>query len=70
MRKFIIPATYVDLAVFETEFQVIVDGLVGDFAEQGKVGNTDLLFLRGLEYGLLHLRLPTSLPPIAHIGGL
>lgn len=54
--------------MLEAELQVIVDSLVGDFAEQGKVGNTDLLLLRRLEDGLLNLRFGPRLSSIAHIG--
>lgn len=60
---------YIDLAMFEAQFQIVVDRVVRDFAEQGKVRNTDLLFLRRLEHGLLHLRLARALSPVAHIGG-
>lgn len=60
---------YVNLAMFEAELQIVVDRVVRDLAEQGKVRNTDLLLLRRLEYGLLHLRLAPALSPITHIGG-
>lgn len=64
-----VPSTHVDLVVLEAEFQVVVDGLVGDFAQQREVRDTNLLFLGRLECGLLHLRLPPALSSIAHIGG-
>ena len=55
--------------MFEPEFQVIVDSLVGDLAEQCKVRNTNFLLLRRLKHGLLYLRLPPALSPITHIRG-
>jgi len=58
---------YINLAMLETELQVLVDSFVGDLAKQGKVGDTDLLLLGGLEGGLLDLGL-AGLPAIAHIG--
>lgn len=30
-------AAYVDLVMFEAEFEVLIDGLVGDFAKEGKI---------------------------------
>lgn len=60
---------YINLVMIEPEFQVIVDGFVGDLAEQGEVRNTDLLLLRAFEGGLSDLRLASRLPAIAHVGG-
>jgi hypothetical protein len=53
--------------MLEAEFQVLVDSLVGDLAEEGKVGDTDLLLLGGLEGGLLDLGL-AGLATVAHVG--
>ena len=41
---------------FESLFQVLVDGFVGYFAQEGQVGNTNLLLLGCLKGGLLGLR--------------
>lgn len=49
----------VDLATLESLLEVFVDGLVGDFAEQGEVGYANLLLLGDFVCGLLGLgRLP------------
>jgi hypothetical protein len=45
--------THVDLRILEPLLQIVVDGLIGNFAEQGKIRDSDLLLLRALEYGLL-----------------
>lgn len=42
------------------QFQVVVNGFVGDLAEQGEVRDTDLLLLGALEGGLLDLRFALS----------
>lgn len=52
----------------EPKLQVIIDGLVGDLAEQCKVRHSDLLFLRTLEHGLLDLGLSSCTSTIAYIG--
>jgi hypothetical protein len=44
--------TYIDLAILEALLQVVVDGLVGDFANQREVRDSDLLLLCRLEDGL------------------
>ena len=54
--------------MFESKLQVIVDGLVGDFAEQRKVRHSDLLFLRSLEHSLLDLRLSSCSSTVANVG--
>lgn len=46
----------IDLAPFEPLLQVLVDGFVGYFAQEGQVGNTNLLLLGCLKGGLLGLR--------------
>lgn len=61
-------AAYVDLVMFEAEFEVVIDGLVGDFAEEGKIRDTNLLLLCAFKDGLLDLGL-ARLSPVAHIGG-
>lgn len=57
---------YINLIVFEPQFQIVVNGFVGDLAEQGEVRDTNLLFLGALKGGLLDLRF--ALPTIANIG--
>jgi hypothetical protein len=54
--------------MLESHFQVIVDRLIGDLAQQCQVRNTDLLLLRSLKGGLFDLRL-AGLSAIANIGG-
>lgn len=58
---------YIDLVMVKTEFQIIIDGLVGDFAQQGQVRNTNLLLLGALESRLLDLRLAARYSAIAHV---
>jgi hypothetical protein len=45
-------STHVYLAIFESLLQILVDGLVGDLADQGKIGDTNFLLLGRLEDGL------------------
>lgn len=45
-------ATHVYLAILKALLQVLVDGLVGDLADQRQVGDADLLLLGRLEDGL------------------
>jgi hypothetical protein len=47
----------VDLAMLEALLQVVVDGLVGDLAQQREVRDSDLLLLGDFEGGFLDLRL-------------
>lgn len=61
-------AAYVDLVMFKAEFEILIDGLIGDFAEEGKIRDTNLLLLCAFEDGLLDLRL-ARLSSVAHIGG-
>lgn len=60
--------TYIDLPRIEAELQVVVDGLVGDFAQQREVGDTDLFLLCTLKGGLLDLGLSPTSSTITHIG--
>ena len=53
--------------MLEAKLQVLVNRLVGDLAEQGEVGDTDLLLLGGLECGLLDLTL-AGLTAITDVG--
>lgn len=48
---------YIYLAMLKSQFQVIVDRLVGDLAEESQVGDTNLLLLGGFKGGLLDLAL-------------
>lgn len=45
--------THVYLAIFESLLQIVVYGLIGDLADQGKIRYTDFLLLGGLEDGFL-----------------
>lgn len=65
---FAVRMTYIDLPRIEAELQVVVDGLVGDFAQQRQVRDTDFLLLCALEGGLLDLGLPPTSSTITHIG--
>jgi hypothetical protein len=47
----------VDLAVLEALLQVVVDGLVGDLAQQRQIRDSDLFLLGDFKGGLLDLRL-------------
>lgn len=51
---------YIDFAILEPLLQVVVDGLVGDLADQGEVGNANLLLLGALEDGLADLGLAAA----------
>ena len=53
--------------MLETELQVIIDGFIGDLAQQREVRDTNLLLLGTFKGGLLDLRL-ARLSAIAHIG--
>lgn len=59
---------YINLIMVESQFQVVINGFVGDLAEQRKVRDTDFLLFGSLKGGLLDLRLATGLATIAHIG--
>lgn len=48
---------YVDLAILEALLQVVIDGLVGNLADQSKIRHSDLLLLGRLECRLLDLGL-------------
>ena len=52
--------TYIDLPILEPLLQVVVDGLVGHLADQGKIGDTNLLLLRSVKGRLLDIRLTAS----------
>ena len=45
-------STHVDFAILEALLQVVVDGLVGDLADQRQIGDADFLLLGRLEDGL------------------
>lgn len=53
--------------MLEAQLEVVVDGLIGDLAQQCQVRHADLLLLGALKGGLLDLRL-ARLPPVAHVG--
>jgi hypothetical protein len=46
-------STHVNLAILEALLQVLVNGLVRDFADQGKIRDSHFLLFGGLEDGLL-----------------
>jgi hypothetical protein len=46
-------AAHVDLGILEALLEVVVDGLVGDLADQGEVRHANLLLLGRLEDGAL-----------------
>ena len=55
-------STHVNLAILESLFQVVVDGLVRNLADQRKIRDTNFLLLGSLEDRLgceLRLRLPS-----------
>jgi hypothetical protein len=55
--------------MLKPQLQVLVDCLVGNLAQQRKVGNANLLLLCALEDGLSDLGLAPRLPAVAHISG-
>lgn len=59
----------VDLCAFESLLKVLVDGLVGDFAQKCQVGNANLLLLGRLEGGLLGLRAAAARSSTLSIAG-
>jgi hypothetical protein len=46
-------STHVYLAILEALFQIVVDGLVRNLADQGEIRDSDFLLLGGLKDGLL-----------------
>lgn len=48
---------YVNLAIFESLIQVLVDGFIGDLADEGEIRDSDLLLLCRFEGRLSDLRL-------------
>jgi hypothetical protein len=46
----------INFVALESLLQILVDGFVGDFAQQSQIGNTNLLLLGCLKGGLLRLR--------------
>ncbi len=53
-------STYVDFRVLETFLEIVVDCLIGDLADEGKVRNTDFLLLGAFEHRLFNLWLPST----------
>lgn len=56
-------STHVDFAILEALLQIVVDGLVGNLADQREIRDTDFLLLGRLKDGLLcelRLGLPTA----------
>jgi hypothetical protein len=41
--------TYVDLGILEPLLQIVVDGFIGNLADQGKIRYSDFLLLGGFE---------------------
>lgn len=52
--------THVDFSIFESLFEVVIDGLVGDLADEREITDAHLLLLRALEDCFLHLWPPTT----------
>ena len=44
--------TYVDLRVFKSLLQVVIDGFVRDLADEGEIRNSNFLLLSALKNGL------------------
>jgi len=53
-------ATHIDLAILKALLQVVVDGLVGNLANEGKIRDSHLLLLGALESGLPDLGLAAA----------
>jgi hypothetical protein len=53
---------YIDLAILESLFQVIVDCFVGDLADKGEIRDSNFLLLGRLEGRLLDLGLSAGSP--------
>jgi hypothetical protein len=60
-------STYVDFAILEAFLEIVVDGLVGDLADQREIRDTDFLLLGRLEDGLL-CEVGTRLSPAGCLG--
>ena len=52
--------TYVDLRVFKSLLQVVIDGFVRDLADEGEIRNSNFLLLGALKNGLPDLGLSPS----------
>lgn len=52
---------YIDLCIFESLLQIVVDGLVGNFADQRKIRNPDFLLLGRVEGSLPDIGLGTAI---------
>lgn len=50
----------VDLGILEALFQIVVDGLVGDLADEREVRDADFLLLRAFELGFLDVGPPPT----------
>jgi hypothetical protein len=50
---------HIDLSILESFFKVVVDGFIGDLADQGQVGDTNFLLLVCIKCGLLDIWFPS-----------
>ena len=50
----------VNFGILESLFQVVIDGLVGDLADERQIRDPDLLLLGAFELGFFDLRLPPT----------
>lgn len=60
-------STYIDLCILKALLQILINCLVGDLADQGKVRHSNFLFLRALKYRFSNFRLPSSI--VCALGG-
>jgi hypothetical protein len=54
--------------MFKALFQIVVDSLVGDFADEGEVGYAHLLLLGGLEDGAFYGAFPSRSAGVSRFG--
>ena len=52
--------TYIDLCIFESLLQVVIDGFVRNLADESEIRDSNFLLLSALENGLPDLGLPPS----------
>ena len=62
------PLTYVDFRILKPLLQIVVDRLIRDLADQGKIRDSHFLLLCTLENSLFDLGLPPSAPARRGLG--